>query len=63
MRHYHPRGDEIIPAYVDGVNAYIAEALRSPDNLPLPGRLLGIRPKPWTPEVVISRHQGLLGIL
>ena len=43
------------------MNAYIAEALRSPDNLPLPGRLLGIRPKPWTPEVVISRHQGLLG--
>lgn len=61
MRHYHPRGDEIIPAYVDGVNAYIAEALENPDDLPLPFHLLGIHPKPWTPEVVISRHQGLLG--
>ena len=61
MRHYHPRGDQIIPAYVDGINAYIAQALERPDQLPLPFRLLGIRPKPWTPEVVISRHQGLLG--
>ena len=61
LRHYHPRGDLIIPAYVDGVNAYIAEALKKPDDLPLPFQLLGIRPKPWTPEVVISRHQGLLG--
>jgi penicillin amidase len=61
MRHYHPRGDEIIPAYVDGINAYIAQALERPDALPLPFRLLGIRPKLWTPEVVISRHQGLLG--
>jgi len=61
LRHYHPRGDVIIPAYVDGVNAYIAEVLEKPEELPLPFRLLGIRPKPWTAEVVISRHQGLLG--
>ncbi len=61
MRHYHPRGDLIIPAYVDGVNAYIAEVVDKPEELPLPFQLLGIRPKPWTPEVVISRHQGLLG--
>jgi penicillin amidase len=61
MRHYHPRGDEIIPAYVDGVNAYITQTLERPGELPLPFRLLGIRPKLWTPEVVISRHQGLLG--
>lgn len=61
MRHYHPRGDEIIPAFVDGVNAYIDQALEDPDALPLPFHLLGIRPRHWTPEVVISRHQGLLG--
>ncbi|MDH3421773.1 MAG: penicillin acylase family protein [Gemmatimonadota bacterium] len=61
MNHYHDRGDEIIPAFVDGVNAYIDRALASPDDLPLPFQLLGIRPKHWTPEVVISRHQGLLG--
>ena len=51
----------IIPAYVDGVNAYIAETERNPDLLPIEFELLGIRPKPWTPDVVISRHQGLLG--
>lgn len=61
MQHYHPRGDKIIPAYVDGVNAYINEVLENPEDLPLPFKLLGIKPKPWTPEVVISRHQGLLG--
>lgn len=61
LRHYHPRGVEIIGAYVAGINAYVAEANRAPERLPLEFRLLGIRPQPWTPEVVISRHQGLLG--
>ena len=61
MNHYHDRGAEIIPAYVDGVNAYIAETEADPDLLPVEFELLGIRPKRWTPQVVISRHQGLLG--
>ncbi len=61
LRHYHPRGVEIVGAFVDGINAYIAEANRTPEKLPLEFRLLGIRPQAWTPEVVISRHQGLLG--
>jgi penicillin amidase len=57
---YHPRGEAIITAYVRGVNAYIAEALRSPATLPIEFKLLGITPAPWTPEIVISRHNGLL---
>ncbi len=61
LRHYHPRGVEIIQAYVDGINAYIRETRRDPDLLPLEFRILGIEPGEWTPEVVISRHQGLLG--
>ena len=61
MNHYHDRGSLIIPAYVDGVNAYIAETEADPSLLPIEFELLGIRPKRWTPEVVISRHQGLLG--
>ena len=61
MNHYHDRGAEIIPAYVDGVNAYIAQTEADPSLLPMEFRLLGITPKRWTPEVVISRHQGLLG--
>ncbi len=61
MNHYHPRGVEIITAFVDGVNARIDEALADPESLPLPFHLLGTEPKHWIPEVVISRHQGLLG--
>lgn len=61
LNHYHPRGVDIISAFVHGVNAYIDEALDEPDQLPLPFKLLGIQPKHWTEEVVISRHQGLLG--
>ena len=61
MNHYHDRGDLIIPAYVEGVNAYIAETEANPGLLPIGFELLDIRPKRWTPEVVISRHQGLLG--
>ncbi|MBC2838465.1 penicillin acylase family protein [Robiginitalea sp. SC105] len=58
---YHPRGSQIIRAYTRGVNAYIEEARANPDSLPLEFRALGILPEKWTPEVVISRHQGLLG--
>ncbi len=61
MDHYHPRGARIINAFVRGVNAYIEQAREDPENLPIEFRLLGIEPQPWTPEVVISRHQGLLG--
>ena len=61
MNHYHPRGVDIVTSFVHGVNAYIDEALQDPDSLPLPFKLLDIQPKHWTEEVVISRHQGLLG--
>ncbi len=57
---YHPHGEAIIGAYVAGVNAYIAEALNNPASLPVEFKLLGIKPAPWTPAVVISRHNGLL---
>jgi penicillin amidase len=43
------------------VNRYITEVLTTPEKLPLPFKMLGLLPKKWTPEVVISRHQGLLG--
>ena len=61
LNHYHPEGKAIIEAYVEGVNHYITEALQAPDQLPLPFKMLEIEPQLWTPEVVISRHQGLLG--
>lgn len=58
--HYHPRGEEIIRAFVEGVNAFIDEANKKPGQLPLEFRLLNIQPERWTPSIVISRHQGLL---
>lgn len=61
LNYYHPQGKEIINAYVEGVNAYIKEINQTPALLPIEFKLLNIQPKEWTPEVVISRHQGLLG--
>lgn len=61
MEYYHPDGVEIITSYVRGVNAWIEETRRNPDLLPMEFGLLDIEPELWTPEVVISRHQGLLG--
>lgn len=61
FRHYHPNGNAIITAFTEGVNARIAEALEHPEELPIEFKLLNWRPGFWTPEVVISRHQGLLG--
>jgi penicillin G amidase len=60
---YHPHGELIIGAYVAGVNAYIAEALKNPASLPIEFKLLGITPAPWTTAVVISRHNALLSNL
>ncbi len=59
MRHYHPDGEEIITSFVRGINAYIDLTRREPDLLPLEFRLLDLIPGHWTPEVVVSRHNGL----
>lgn len=61
MNYYHEDGVEIITQYTEGVNAYIEEVLQNPEQLPVTFKALGILPEKWTPEVVISRHQGLLG--
>lgn len=61
LNHYHPDGEEIINAYTDGVNAFINAINQTPELLPVEFRILGIRPQLWTPDVVISRHQGLKG--
>lgn len=61
LNYYHDRGSLIINAYTDGINAYIAQTERDPSLLTMEFELLGITPGYWTPDVVISRHQGLLG--
>jgi penicillin amidase len=61
MNWYHPRGASIIPAFVDGINAWIAETRRNPALLTPEFGMVGIQPGYWTPAVVISRFNGLLG--
>jgi penicillin G amidase len=60
LQHYHPRGAAIITSFVNGINAAIEAANKQPESLPIEFKLLKITPQYWTPEVVISRHQGLL---
>ncbi len=59
MSHYHPDGIEIISSFVNGINAYIDLTSRNPDLLPVEFKMLGLKPDYWTPEVVVSRHNGL----
>jgi penicillin amidase len=61
LEHYHPRGKSIVGAFTDGVNAYIEQANGHPEQLPEEFRILRIKPEKWTPQVVISRHQAILG--
>ncbi len=59
LAHYHPRGAAIITAFVDGVNAYIAQTERDSTLIPPDLKWLGIKPGRWTAEVVVSRHNAL----
>ena len=61
LNRYHPHGSAIVQAYVDGVNALVGETERDTSLVPIELKMLGLRPQRWTPQVVISRHQGLLG--
>lgn len=59
FNHYHENGEEIIHAYVDGINAYIDYTRKHPKTLPIEFETLGITPQKWTADVVVSRHQGI----
>ncbi len=61
LNHYHPHGAGIVRAFVEGINAYITEIKKTPEKLPFEFGVLKTEPGLWTPEIVISRHQGLLG--
>jgi len=58
---YHPHGGEIIEAFVAGINAYVGETQKNPSLLTPEFKMLGITPGKWTPAVVVSRFNGLLG--
>jgi len=59
LESYHPQGKKIVSSFVKGINAYVDLTRKNPDLLPVEFRLLGITPGRWTPDVVISRHNGL----
>ena len=61
LNHYHPRGEQLVDAFVAGVNQYIREIRTTPEQLPIEFKMLQILPEFWTWELVVSRHQGLLG--
>ena len=61
LNHYHKDGYNIVSSFVSGINKYIEEVNSNPELLPIEFEILGIKPEIWTNEVVISRHQGLLG--
>jgi len=52
---YHSEGKRIFTAWVNGLNAYIAQ---NANNLPVEFKLTGIKPKLWTPETVLLRSAG-----
>lgn len=59
LNFYHPRGKQIVNSFVNGINAYINYTRQKPELLPDEFRWLGLEPGLWTPEIVISRHNGL----
>jgi penicillin amidase len=63
LNHYHPRGEAIIQAFVNGINAWIEQTEQQPELLAPEFTWLNFRPGRWTPRDVISRHQGLLANL
>jgi len=58
---YHPHGAAIVQAFVDGINAYMAATERNPALLSPEFQQMGLKPGRWTPAVVVSRFNGLLG--
>ncbi|HEY6850592.1 MAG TPA: penicillin acylase family protein [Terracidiphilus sp.] len=61
LRWYHPHGAEIIQSFVNGINAYIAQTVTHPELLTPEFKILAIKPGLWTPAVVVSRFNGLVG--
>jgi penicillin amidase len=55
---YAPDAQQIIAAFVRGVNAYIESIESRHSQWPIEFRLAGFAPEPWTPEVCLTRMAG-----
>ncbi|HLO82170.1 MAG TPA: penicillin acylase family protein [Chitinophagaceae bacterium] len=56
--HYHPHGKSIITAFTEGINAFVQQVIEGRQPMPVELEKLGIKPGLWTPEIVVSRHNG-----
>jgi penicillin G amidase len=54
---YAPDAREILAAFTDGINAFIAHA-KGEGTVPLEFALVGFAPEPWKPEDCLSRMAG-----
>ena len=61
-RSYAPDARAIVSAFVQGVNAYVAEVRATPGKLPIEFTLLGFLPERWTPDVPLVRVTPLSGV-
>jgi penicillin amidase len=59
---YAPDARALVTAFVDGVNAYIADVRADSTKLPIEFSLLGFVPEPWTPTVPLTRVTALSGV-
>lgn len=57
-RSYSPDTRAIVTAFVEGINARVAEVIAVPETVPVEFWYTGTRPGYWTPEDVISRMAG-----
>jgi penicillin G amidase len=59
---YAPDTRQLVTAFVDGVNAYIAEVRADSSKLPIEFSLLGFVPERWAPTVPLTRVTSLSGV-
>src|SRR5690349_10169765 len=59
---YAPDTRQLVTAFVDGVNAYIAEVRSDSSKLPIEFSLLGFVPERWAPTVPLTRVTSLSGV-
>ncbi len=57
-RSYSDDARAIVSAFVEGINARIAEVAAHPEQLPIEFQVTRTAPGAWTPEVVLSRMAG-----
>ena len=50
---YSPDTKEILEAFTEGINAYIAQRMKT--GLPIEFQIAGFKPEPWKPEDCLNR--------